>query len=266
MAQGAKGCPEQTAASSKGLDGDPKRDTEGRDREDMNVGATSQGLDVLNSTRINVVRELTPRSFGCIKLAMVRQDRDEPRRGSTSKQNIVTSVRCEGAELRVRAAHEERGRRRLGESQLWYQQGERQEQRAQPHGMEGSHGPAPKINRAQRAESRNCCNVHTTRPVRPHLPACFASGVAALLSVPATYALIRAFEVLFMSEPNPATVVWSPHVAVFWRLVIAGYVSGMVAPLAFLAARRDLMRTTRVLCGSVFVVGMLIGVQGMLMP
>jgi hypothetical protein len=102
--------------------------------------------------------------------------------------------------------------------------------------------------------------------VRAQLPAWIASGVAAVLSVPATYAALRAFEVVFLSEPNPASVVWSPHIAVFWRLIVAGYVSGMVAPLAFVSARQDLMRTVRVLCGGVFVVGAIIGVQGILMP
>jgi hypothetical protein len=102
--------------------------------------------------------------------------------------------------------------------------------------------------------------------VRTQLSVWLATLVAAVLSVPATYAVLRGYEVLFKSEPNPATVVWSAHIAMFWRVGIAGYVAGMIAPLAYLAARRDLARFTRLLCTSVFVVGALIGIQGLLMP
>ncbi|HEY8075914.1 MAG TPA: hypothetical protein VIF62_17425 [Labilithrix sp.] len=90
--------------------------------------------------------------------------------------------------------------------------------------------------------------------------------MASVLSMPATYAILRAYEALLRSEPNPALVVWSPHIAVFWRLGIAVYVAGMVAPLAYVAARRDLRRLSRVLCTAVVVVGAMIGIQGLLLP
>jgi hypothetical protein len=102
--------------------------------------------------------------------------------------------------------------------------------------------------------------------VRTQPPVWIATVVGALLSVPATYALLRSYDVLFRREPNPATIVWSPHIAMFWRLAVAGYVAGMVAPLVNMAADRDLPRTTRALCVSVFVVGAMIGIQGLLMP
>ncbi|MGO8993042.1 MAG: hypothetical protein ACLQVI_06925 [Polyangiaceae bacterium] len=102
--------------------------------------------------------------------------------------------------------------------------------------------------------------------MRTQPPVWIATVVSALLSVPATYAALRAYEVVFKREPNPANIVWTPHIAMFWRLTAAGYVAGMVATLAYVAARRDLARTTRVLCASVFVVGAMIGIQGLLMP
>jgi hypothetical protein len=98
------------------------------------------------------------------------------------------------------------------------------------------------------------------------LPVLIASVAAALLSVPATYAVLRAYDVLFRSEPNPATIVWSAHIAMFWRLGVGGYVAGMVGSLAWLAASHDLARTTRALTVVVFVVGAMIGIQGLLMP
>ena len=102
--------------------------------------------------------------------------------------------------------------------------------------------------------------------MRTKLPVWIVTVVAAVLSMPATYAVLRAYEVLLKSEPNPATIVWSPHIAMFWRLAAAAYVAGMVATLAYVAARRDLARVARVLCASVFVVGAMIGIQGLLMP
>lgn len=103
------------------------------------------------------------------------------------------------------------------------------------------------------------------RHSRPHA-VWIATVLAALISAPATYALLRAYEVLFRSEPNPATIVWTPHIAVFWRIGIATYVAGMVAPLAYLAARRDVARLLRVLYPSLLVAGALIAVQGVSMP
>jgi hypothetical protein len=93
-----------------------------------------------------------------------------------------------------------------------------------------------------------------------------ATIVASLVSIPATYALLRAYEVLLKTEPNPALVVWSAHIAVFWRVSISAYVAGMVAPFAWVAANRDLARLVRFLCASVLVVGALIGLQGLFMP
>jgi hypothetical protein len=102
--------------------------------------------------------------------------------------------------------------------------------------------------------------------VRKQLPVWIAPVVAALLCVPATYAALRAYDVVFRSEPNPATIVWTPHIAMFWRLAIGGYVAGMVAPLVYLAACRDMRRTTRALYVSVFVVAAMSAVQGLLLP
>jgi hypothetical protein len=119
------------------------------------------------------------------------------------------------------------------------------------------------------------CPVRRFRPsvrppqrplVRTPPPVWIATVVATLLSMPATYALLRAYDVLFRSEPNPAKIVWTPHIAMFWRLGVGVYVAGMVAPLVYMAARRDLTRTTQLLSVSVLVVGAMIGLQGLLMP
>lgn len=98
------------------------------------------------------------------------------------------------------------------------------------------------------------------------LPALVATMLAAILSIPATYATLRAYDVLFRKEPNPATIVWSAHIAMFWRLGVGVYVAGMVAVLAYMAARANLARTVRVLGTTVVVVAAMIGLQGLLMP
>lgn len=87
------------------------------------------------------------------------------------------------------------------------------------------------------------------------------------LVVTGTYSIQRAHDVLLGGrEPNPATIVWSAHIAMFWRLSVGAYVAGMTAPLVYLAARKDLARTVRVLSVAVVVVAGANLVQGLLMP
>jgi len=91
-------------------------------------------------------------------------------------------------------------------------------------------------------------------------------AIDALLSVVATYAFLRAYDVLFKSEPNPATIVWSAHIAMFWRLGVGVYVAGMVVVMAFLLARRNLALAVRVTSVLVPIVGAMIAIQGAFLP
>jgi hypothetical protein len=102
--------------------------------------------------------------------------------------------------------------------------------------------------------------------MRKKLPAAIAAAIAALLTVPGTYALLRAYDVLFRSEPNPATVAWSMHIAMFWRLAVASFVAGMVALAAYAAARRNLVRTLDALYVITFVAAAMIAGQGLALP
>ncbi len=92
------------------------------------------------------------------------------------------------------------------------------------------------------------------------------AALATVLSVPATYALLRARDVAFGHEPNPALVVWSAKIAMFWRLGISIYVGGMVGVLAFFAAGRNLGRTVRALRALSIGAAVLITIQGLLLP
>src|SRR5271165_4656656 len=94
-----------------------------------------------------------------------------------------------------------------------------------------------------------------------------ASAIAMALSIPAAYAVLRAYDVLLgPPEPNPAAVVWSAHIEMVWRLWVSVYIAGMLAPLAYLAATRNPSRTMRVLGASVIVVSVMIGAQGVFLP
>jgi hypothetical protein len=97
-------------------------------------------------------------------------------------------------------------------------------------------------------------------------PVWIPTVAAAILSVPLTYAALRAYDAIARSEPNPALVVWTPHIAVFWRITAAAYVAGMVAFVARAAARRDPLRVLRVLEASVVIVGTLLALQGLCLP
>ena len=52
----------------------------------------------------------------------------------------------------------------------------------------------------------------------------------------------------------------------FWRLWIGTYVAGMVAPLAYLSARKDLQRTMRILGTGTVAVAAMVGIQGLFFP
>lgn len=102
--------------------------------------------------------------------------------------------------------------------------------------------------------------------MRKHLPLLALAAVNALLAIVATYALLRSYDVFFKAEPNPATIVWSAHIAMFWRLGVGVYVAGMVALIVLLAGRRNLALTTRITAALVPAVGALIAIQGALLP
>jgi hypothetical protein len=99
------------------------------------------------------------------------------------------------------------------------------------------------------------------------LPVLAVTALAAVLLVPATYAALRTFDVLVLPpEPNPATIVWSAHIAMFWRLNISAFVAGMATPLVYIGADANLARTVRVLSAGVAAVTATIAIQGLLLP
>ena len=102
--------------------------------------------------------------------------------------------------------------------------------------------------------------------MRRDLPTAFVVLVNAVLAVIVTYAALRAYDVVFKSEPDPATVVPSAHIAMFWRLGVGFYVAGIVAMLVILLARANLAATTRVTAALVPIVGAMIAIQAAFLP
>ncbi len=100
----------------------------------------------------------------------------------------------------------------------------------------------------------------------PPLDVALVVVVNALLSVVATYAVLRAYDVFFNREPNPATVMWSAHIAMFWRLGIGAYLGGMAAIVSSILARRNIDRAMRFTAALVPIVGALIAFQGAFLP
>ena len=90
--------------------------------------------------------------------------------------------------------------------------------------------------------------------------------VNALLVVVACYASLRLFDVFFRHEPNPATVIWSAHIAMFWRIGIGSYAAALVAPVVWLIAKRDMDGTLRMTQRALGFVAALATLQGIFFP
>jgi hypothetical protein len=100
----------------------------------------------------------------------------------------------------------------------------------------------------------------------PSLAPAALAAIAVLLTIPAVYAVLRAWDAMMGPEVNPATAPVSIHIAMFWRLSVAAYAAGMVAPIAYLAARRALRPTLEVLSALSIAVAVLALAQGTLLP
>lgn len=92
------------------------------------------------------------------------------------------------------------------------------------------------------------------------------TALAALLTVVATYAVLRAYDVLFRSEPNPATLIATVNIAMFWRLGIGCYVAGAVATGVFFATERHATLVSRIVAAAVPIVAAMIALQGVFLP
>jgi hypothetical protein len=100
-------------------------------------------------------------------------------------------------------------------------------------------------------------------PLRVHLALAAIAGCA---SAAVLYALLRVAQAMLSPAPDPALVLWSEHSGFFWRAWTAAYTGGMIAFLVYVAARRDALRTARVVTWSIAVAATMIAAQGILVP
>jgi hypothetical protein len=89
-----------------------------------------------------------------------------------------------------------------------------------------------------------------------------AAAVAAVL----LYAVARAAQAALLPDADPAAVFYSEHSGYYWRAWTVTYAGGMLGFLAYIAARRDALRTARVLAAGVVVAAIAILLQGALVP
>lgn len=129
-----------------------------------------------------------------------------------------------------------------------------------------AHKPGPELRDRRIFRSEPPSGAYIRARVRKHLSFAAVAAVNALLAMVATYALLRGYDVCFTSEANPATIVWSAHVAMFWRLGVGLYVGGFVAMVAAFAGQRDIVATVRVTAILVPAIGALIAIQGAFFP
>ncbi|GAC1571930.1 MAG: hypothetical protein NVS3B20_03810 [Polyangiales bacterium] len=80
------------------------------------------------------------------------------------------------------------------------------------------------------------------------------------------YAAIRVVMFKIAPDPNPALVVASARVAMFWRLVVGAYVATLVTIPVYALARRDLGLVVRILSVAAPITAIAIVLQGILVP
>lgn len=97
-------------------------------------------------------------------------------------------------------------------------------------------------------------------------PALTVATLAALLAIPLAYAIARVVQDRVAPEPDPALVIWSTRVGLYWRIAIGAYAGAIVAPLAYAWARRDVERASAALVVAAPVIALAIAAQGLFVP
>jgi hypothetical protein len=97
-------------------------------------------------------------------------------------------------------------------------------------------------------------------------PALTLAACAFALAIPFVYAVARLIQARIAPEPDPALVVWSTRIGMYWRIAIGGYAGALVAPMAYAWARRDLDGATGALVVAVPVTALAIALQAVFVP
>ncbi len=92
------------------------------------------------------------------------------------------------------------------------------------------------------------------------------AAILALASVTFLYAAVRVAQAILFPEPNPALIVWSTRIALFWRIGLVVYASLMLVPMALRWARRDLVGACRAAAWAIPVAAAALAFQSAVFP
>jgi hypothetical protein len=82
----------------------------------------------------------------------------------------------------------------------------------------------------------------------------------------AGYAVLRSLQVMFGHELNPASAMWSPHSAFFWRCLTMLYGGGIASFVAWVASRERLAAAARGLATAIPISALLLALQAIFFP
>lgn len=102
--------------------------------------------------------------------------------------------------------------------------------------------------------------------MRSRRPELALTAIVCVSSIAATYAILRVIQWRIYPEPDPALIVWSTRIAMFWRAGIGLYVAAMIAIPTYLFARRDVARMARIVMWLVPAFALIALVQGLFVP
>jgi hypothetical protein len=94
------------------------------------------------------------------------------------------------------------------------------------------------------------------------LAALGGASIAAVLG----YAAVRAVEVAFFPEPNPAIVIWSERSGFVWRVVLSLYIAGMGAFGGYALAARSPESTGRWMARGALLAAVALAAQSVALP
>ena len=90
--------------------------------------------------------------------------------------------------------------------------------------------------------------------------------IAAVMTVPAAYAVQRLLDVALHAQPNPATIISTTTIAMFTRTAFGAYVAPVVGFGAYELARRDIGRAVEAIYTAAYLVAVLVTAQAIVVP
>jgi hypothetical protein len=87
-----------------------------------------------------------------------------------------------------------------------------------------------------------------------------------LLASVAGYAIMRAFQAVFVVQPDPSRVAWSVHAGFFWRALTVSYAGGIATFIGGAVTSANLHASARRLPVAVAIASGLVAAQTLFFP